>query len=392
MPRGIDRNVLLLGWVSFFTDMASAMVTPLLPLFVVTVLHEGVDKLGFIVAVATFFSYTLRLLSGYISDRFGYVKPLVAAGYLLSALSKPLLALAGSWQSVALLRGAERIGKGIRSAPKDLLIARYSRANREGTTFGFHKTLDIAGELSGSLLLFGLLLWLGSDAEVLRTLFMATLLPGLVGLLLLGFVKDAPRPAAAAPRFLLTPADRAVIKGLGFYFGFVFFLFSDAFFTMRAVDTGFEAAFIPLLFIISTAVQTLFSYPLGSLADRIGERRIMMGAFLCGVAAQALLLEGSAAALWGAYGFLGLFTVASLNANRALIAREAEQRGSVYGVFYAGVALFAAAGAALSGVLWNRFGTDAALLFSVTGTLLVALAYLVVAMRRSPAAPADRFS
>jgi MFS family permease len=375
--RGIDRNVILLGWVSYFTDMASAMVNPLLPLFVVAVLHEGMDKLGFIVAVATFLSYTLRLFSGYLSDRFGIVKPLVVTGYLLSALSKPLLGFAGNWQSVALLRGAERVGKGVRSAPKDLLIACYSGANREGTTFGFHKTLDIAGELSGSLLLFGLLLWFGSSENVLRTLFLATLLPGLIGLLLLVFVRDAPRPEAKPLRFLLTPADRSVVKMLAFYFVFVFFLFSDAFFTMRAVGAGFEAAIIPLLFIVSTAVQTLVSYPLGKLIDRVGERQILSGAFLCGVAAQALLLQGSALALWFAYGFLGLFTVASLNANRAYIAREAENRGSVYGIFYAGVALFAAAGAIVWGVFWSRFGAESALLFSLIGTAVVTAAYLL---------------
>jgi MFS family permease len=377
MPRGIDRNVTLLGWVSYFTDMASAMVNPLLPLFVVAVLHEGMDKLGFIVAVATFLSYTLRLFSGYLSDRFGIVKPLVVGGYLLSALSKPLLGFAASWQSVALLRGAERVGKGVRSAPKDLLIARYSGPNREGMTFGFHKTLDIAGELSGSLLLFGLLLWFGSDESVLRTLFLATLFPGLVGLILLFFVRDAPKPAAKPLRFLLTPADRAVIKTLGFYFLFLLFIFSDAFFTMRAVGAGFEAAIIPLLFIVSTAVQTLFSYPLGKLVDRIGERQIMTGAYLCGVTAQALLFQGGTLAVWFAYGFLGLFTVASLNANRAYIARQAENRGSVYGIFYAGVALFAAAGAVVCGMLWNRFGADSALLFSLVGTAIVTAVYLL---------------
>ena len=381
MPRGIDRNVILLGWVSYFTDMASAMVNPLLPIFVVSVLHEGIDKLGFIVAVATFLSYTLRLLSGYVSERLGIVKPLVVAGYALSALSKPLLGLAESWQSVALLRGAERVGKGVRSAPKDLLIARYSQANREGRTFGFHKTLDIAGELSGSLLLFGLLFSFGSGEGVLRALFAATLLPGLVGLVLLLFVRDAPKPAPKPLRLLLNPGDRAVVRTLGFYFLFVFFFFSDAFFTMRAVDAGFAAAAIPLLFIVSTALQTLLSYPLGGLIDRIGERRVLLLSFGGGVAAQLLLLQGSPLSLWAAYGFLGLFTVASLNANRAYIAREAENRGFVYGIFYAGVALFAATGAAVSGMLWNRFGAETALLFSLGGTASVALLYLAATAR-----------
>ena len=161
--RGIDRNVVMLGWVSFFTDMASAMVNPILPIFVVSVLHQGVDKLGIIVAVATFVSYALRLLSGYISDRYGIVKPLVVGGYALSALSKPLIGFSQGYRSVAALKALERLGKGLRSAPKDLMIAHYSPKEGSGKSFGFHKTLDIAGELSGTLLLFGLLWCLGQN-------------------------------------------------------------------------------------------------------------------------------------------------------------------------------------------------------------------------------------
>jgi MFS family permease len=380
--RDIDRNVVVLGWVSFFTDMASAMINPLIPVFIVMVLHEGMERLGFIVAVATFFSYILRLLSGYVSDRYGIVKPLVVSGYLLSTLGKPLLYFAQSWQSVAWLRALERVGKGVRSAPKDVMISCYSKADREGRTFGFHKTLDIAGELCGSLLLFVLLLWLGKEEGVLRSLFLATIVPGGIALaLLLFFVRDVPSRGTRPPRFSLTGADRGVIKNLAVYFAFVFFMFGDAFFTMRAVDSGVALELIPLLFIVSTGVQTLLSYPLGKLIDRIGEKRVLTFALLCGVGAQLLLFEGSRPSLWCAYALLGLFTVASLNANRTLISRRAENRGSVYGVFYAGIAFFAASGAWVSGFIWERFGSGSALLFALCGTASVAAAYLLIEVR-----------
>jgi MFS family permease len=386
MPKQIDRNVILLGWVSFFTDMASAMITPVLPIFVVAVLHEGADRLGYIVAIATFFSYALRLLSGYISDRFAIVKPLVVSGYALSMFSKPLLAFSQGWKSVALLRGVERVGKGVRSAPKDVLIAHYSKAKNEGRTFGFHKTLDIAGELSGTLLLFSLLLLFGQGEGVLRIIFAATLLPGIVGLLLLFFVKDAPAPATKPVRFTLTSEDRSVVKMLFFYFLFVFFVFSDAFFTMRAIGTGFATVTIPLLFIVSTATQTFVSYPIGRVIDRIGASGVIFGAFAAGIGAQALLAEGSRLSIWAAYALLGLFTVASLNANRAYIAQRSDNRGSVYGIFYAGVALFAAAGAAVCGLLWEHFGAETALLFSLAGTAVVTAAYLLaLTLRRGVA-------
>ena len=150
----------MLGIVSYFTDFASAMITPILPIFIVTVLHEGMDKLGLIVAVATFISYGLRVVSGYIADRFGLVKPLVVGGYILSALSKPLFGFAHDYIAVGILRSAERFGKGVRSAPKDVLISSYSQKESSGKTFGFHKTLDLAGELSGALFLFLMLYFL----------------------------------------------------------------------------------------------------------------------------------------------------------------------------------------------------------------------------------------
>ena len=158
--QGIDRNIVALGLVSFFTDMASSMVTSILPIFIVYTLHEGVDKLGVIVAVATFVSYAFRVVFGYLSDRYHMVKPFVVSGYLISAVTKPLLYYSHAWQSVALLRGLERMGKAVRSATKDMLISAYSHGE-SGRTFGFHKTLDIAGELIGSLLVFVLLYTLG---------------------------------------------------------------------------------------------------------------------------------------------------------------------------------------------------------------------------------------
>jgi MFS family permease len=373
----IDKNIIYLGWVSYFTDMASAMITPILPIFVVSVLHEGYDKLGIIVAVATFISYALRLVSGYISDRYGIVKPLVVSGYLLSALSKPLIAFSHGYKSVALLRGLERLGKGVRSAPKDLLISIYAKRKEEGKTFGFHKTMDIAGELSGTLLVFGLLYFFGQSETILRNIFLATLIPGVIGVFIVIFlVKDAPKERQIEYRFALTKHDRDVIKNLFFYFLFLLFIFSDAFFTMRAKTAGFETFMIPLLFVVSTATQTLVSYPVGKLIDRYGVKYLLIFAYASGVAAQLMLLWGTSLAIWIAYALLGMFTVVSLNANRAYIARYATNRGSVYGVFYAGVALFGAIGALACGSIWEYISMHAALTFSLYGTLLVLLIYL----------------
>ena len=376
--KSIDRNVVMLGWVSFFTDMASAMINPILPIFVVVALHEGVDKLGIIVAVATFVSYALRLLSGYISDRYGIVKPLVVSGYALSALSKPLIGLTHGYKSVAALKAFERLGKALRSAPKDAMIAHYSHKNASGKTFGFHKTLDIAGELSGTILLFGLLWYFGQSEGVMRTIFLATLIPGIIGLILVTFfVKDVPKKPVdpVKTRFALTPLDKSTVKRLLFYFLFIFFMFNEAFFTMQAKEVGIATALIPLLFIVSTLIQTLTSYRLGVLIDKIGADRVLLFAYLSGFAAQVLLWLEIVALTWVAYAFMGLFTVASLNANRAYIAANSDNRGSVYGIFYAGVALSGALGAYVCGMLWEHVGVQSALLFSLLGTAMTGLLF-----------------
>lgn len=375
--KTIDRNIVMLGWVSFFTDMASAMINPILPIFVVVILHEGMDKLGIIVAVATFVSYALRLLSGYISDRYGIVKPLVVSGYALSALSKPLIGACHGYKSIAGLKALERFGKGLRSAPKDLMISTYSRANAEGKTFGFHKTLDIAGELSGMLILFALLWYFGQSETVMRNIFYATLIPGIIGLVIVAFfVRDVPKnPSHAKQRFQLTANDKKSIGSLLFYFAFLLFVFSDAFFTMQAKSVGISTMLIPLLFALSALMQTLTSYIFGLLIDRFGAMKVLLFAYSCGVAAQGFLLLEKQIFTWIAFAFLGLFTVASLNANRAFIAQSADNKGSVYGIFYAGVALFGAVGAYLSGMIWEHWGMHAALLFSLSGTTVLTLLF-----------------
>ncbi len=354
------------------------MVNPLLPIFVVNILHEGYDKLGFIVAIATFVSYALRLLSGYISDRYGIVKPLVVSGYLLSAVSKPLVAYTHSYKSIAFLKACERLGKGMRAAPKDLLISSYAKSKDEGRTFGFHKSLDIAGELSGTLIVFGILYYLGQSEQIIRDVFLATLIPGIIGVFIVAFlVKDIKRKKSFDYSFSITLEDKKVIKMLSFYFIFVLFIFSDAFFVMRAKEIGFETFMIPLLIAVSTATQTIISYPVGKLIDRFGVKYILGAAYFSGVAAQLLLFEGSVFSIWIAYAFLGVFTVAALNANRAYIARYATNAGFVYGVFYAGVAVFGALGALVSGFVWEYAGAKNALILALFGTTALFLIYIL---------------
>ena len=382
--KHIDKNVVLLGFVSYFTDMASAMINPILPVFVVYILHESVDKLGIIVAVSTFVSYALRLVSGYISDRLNITKPLVVCGYLISAISKPLIGSTHNYVEIALLKAIERLGKAVRSAPKDSMIAYYSKEKRSGETFGFHKTLDIGGELSGTLLLFVLLYYFGQSESVMRNIFYTTLIPGFIGVAIVTlFVKDVKRKKKEnSASFKLTSKDKSTIKILLFYFIFVFFIFNEAFFTMQAKEVGIATAFIPLLFVVSTATQTLTSYLSGIVIDKIGTKKMMFFAFVCGIFAQFLLYIQKPVFTWIAYVFLGLFTVVSLNANRAFIAASTDNKGSVYGVFYAGVAAFGAAGAYICSLIWKNIGINAALEFSLVGSVVLTTFFIPKAFSR----------
>jgi len=376
--KNIDKNIVMLGMVSFFTDMASAMINPILPIFVVSILQEGMDKLGIIVAAATFVSYALRLISGYISDKYGIVKPLVVSGYALSAISKPLVGFSGGYKSVAALRAFERLGKALRSAPKDLIIANYSVKKHSGRTFGFHKTLDIAGELGGTLLLFGILFLYGGSEEVIRNVFYLTLVPGLIGLFIVAFfVKDVKKDVKKSVKFNFTKRDIKTVKSLFFYFFFIFFVFNEAFFTIQAKSIGIATAVIPLLFVVSTGIQTLTSYTLGIWIDKIGMEKIMLFAYLSAVLALLFLYLKEPLFTWMAYGFLGLFSVSSLNANRSLIATRSDNKGSVYGIFYAGVALFGALGAYVCGLVWEYFDLNGALLFSIGGSVFVLILFLI---------------
>jgi len=353
--KNIDKNVIYLGWVSFFTDMASSMITTLLPIFVVYVLKEGVDKLGIIIAVASFVSYMFRIIFGYLSDRFGIVKPFVVGGYLVSALSKPLLAYSNSFASVALLRGVERMGKAIRSASKDSLISSFVKNKAHGKTFGFHKMMDIAGEMSGAVVIFVTFMYFSQSESAIREIFKLTIIPGLIATFIaFVFVKDAPKKLKSKD-IVLNRDDFKLLPILFIYFGFVFFIMSEQFLILRAKDTGFGLEIIPLL-------------------DIIGIFKTLFISFCFGILAIFMMKYN----LWVSFIFLGLFTVFSLNALRAYISKNAISKGFLYGIFYGGIAISSSLGALSIGFIWNIYGFDNAITFSEFGMIIMLTLFLFV--------------
>ena len=320
----MNKNIIALGFVSFFTDMASSMISTILPIYIVYHLHEGVDKLGFIVAIATFISYGFRILFGYLSDKYQIVKPFVITGYTISALTKPLLAYTSSWQSIAALRGLERMGKALRSASKDTLISSYAKKNQSGKTFGFHKTMDIAGEMSGAIIAFFALWYLGKGDEVFQNIFLFTFIPGVLSIIIVVFfVQDIPY-TKREKKVLNISNDTKVFPLLLLYFGFLFFMFDTSFYLLKAKESGISTEFIPLLVILLTLTQTLFSYIFGINIDKYGAKKVLQLSFFFGILSLASLYFSQ---IMAAFIFLGMFLVASLNSIRSYISQFAKKKG-----------------------------------------------------------------
>jgi len=375
----MNNNIYYLGIVSFFTDFASAMITPILPIFIVYILHDGIDKLGIIIAISTFVSYFFRILFGYLSDRFQVTKPFLVFGYFISAITKPLFSFSSSYESVAAIKSIERMGKAIRTAPKDALISHYSKTKESGKTFGFHKTMDIAGELFGTIAIFCILYFYGESEDILRNIFLLTVIPGIIGVLvLLLFVEDIAYKQKNE-KYQFQKADYKLFPTLFIYFCFVFFVLSDSFFIIVVKEAGYLTAYIPLFIIASTLTQTLSSYYFGVMSDKKGSQVILNTSYLFGILSILSLHFGL---LWFGFIFLGIFTVSSLNAIRSYISDNAINKASIYGLFYAGIALFSSLGALNIGYIWQKFGEDNALIFSLFGMIIVFLFSLLKSIRR----------
>ncbi|MCH9742777.1 MAG: MFS transporter [Proteobacteria bacterium] len=370
------KNIWALGWVSFFTDMAMAMLKPLIPIYVVYVLNQGIDQLGYVLAVTTFVSYALRWLGGWLSDRFQVTKPLLVVGYGISTFANPLFAIAQTWVGVAAVSSLERLGKALRAAPKDVLIAASANQSKEGRAFSVHKTLDIAGEALGGLIAFLLLTWLGSSAEWIQQIFYWSLFPGLVALFILVFVvEDKAKQHSSAPKHTneYQPLSTDIKLMLGLYFIASFFMINESFVLIRAHDVGFHIEWLPLLVLLGGLIQTFVALPIGKQLDNLDFNRILIIGLAMGLISLLLMLVPSISAILAAVIFQGVFSIALLNSIRVKIAKSTVYKGYAYGVFYAGTAIATALGAVLTGWIWKAFDANSAILLAITGTLVTLL-------------------
>lgn len=381
----MPRNVVVAGLVSLFTDISSEMIVPVLPLFLTLVLGAPVAAVGLIEGVAESTASVLRVFAGWLSDRAGRRKPLIVAGYGLSNLTKPLLALAGGWPTVLALRFADRFGKGIRGAPRDALIADSIAPSARGRAFGFHRTMDTTGAAIGPLAAAATL---ALSAGNPRMVFWAASIPGVIAVVLAWWLlQDRPLPPkdASAPRLGFRDLGRPFLLFTAVSTLFALGNSSDAFLILRAQHLGMAVAVIPLAYFAFNTLYAVFSTPAGILSDRIGRRPLLA----TGYAIFALVYAGFAIApnaLVAGVLFLvyGLYYALTDGVSKALISDlvPASLRATALGTFSTATGIALLPASVLAGTLWQGVAPWAPFAYGAVLAALAAILLVVIPLPR----------
>lgn len=366
----LPRNLWIATITSFLTDISSEMILNLVPLYLANVLGAPTAVIGLIEGIAETTSSLLKTVAGYFSDRLGTRKWLAVAGYGLSSFSKPFLAIASSWPAVLAVRFADRAGKGIRTAPRDALIADSIEPSQRGIAFGLHRAGDTAGAVIGLSVALLVVLALQSQAQLLERatfnqLVLLSLIPAFAAVAVLAFgARDVPIKRSAqlnqGPRFSLRGLDPRFRRFLLIVGIFTLGNSSDAFIILRAQERGLSVAGVLGMLLTFNIVYTLVSGPAGSLSDRVGRYRLIVAGWLI----YALIYLGFGLAtetwhLWALFGLYGVYYGAVEGSAKALVADlvPSEQRGTAYGVYNTMIGLAALPASLLAGILWQGIGS-----------------------------------
>lgn len=363
--KRLPATVWALGWVSFFTDVSTEIIYPLLPLFLTTTLGASMAFVGVIEGIAESTASLLKIASGWWSDKVRRRKPLMIAGYGLSSLSRPLIALAATGWAVLGARFLDRIGKGLRSSPRDALLAASVDRDQRGAAFGVQRMMDNAGAVVGPLIAWVLLGWFTED---FRVIFWIAAVPMLAAMLVLIFGAKEQREIDPLPARDRVPAAPFAMTGpfknyLGAVLLFTLGNSSDAFLLLRAQAFGVPASSLPLLWMVLNLVKSVSSYAAGVLSDRIGRRKLIVGGWcLYAVVYACFGLASEAWHIWGLFLIYGVFFGMTESAERALVADffPDAQRGRAFGAFNFVTGLGALPASLLMGWLWTVFGPFAA--------------------------------
>jgi MFS family permease len=376
----LDSGVVVLGWVSFLSDVASEMIFPLLPDFLTRTLRAGPEAVGLIEGVAEATASFMKMFSGWWSDRVRRRKGLVIVGYGIAAVVRPLVGLASSWAQVLAIRFSDRVGKGLRTSPRDALLADLAPPDDRGRAFGLQRAMDNAGALAGPLVAAFLLKFVFENE---RSVFLLAAIPGLAGVALVLFGVREPKhatPPPAAPTRIVAPLPRRFWTVIGIFVLFALASSTDAFLLLRAQQTGVALWQLPLLWAFFNGMKAATGVPGGILADRFGRVRTITAGWIVYVLSYVgFALISRPAEVWALFAFYALFYALTEGAERALVADlvPGHLRGRAFGIFHASVGLASLPASLLFGVLWKTLGAHVAFLIGAAVALLATAALLL---------------
>jgi len=394
MPK-LSRDVVVLGWVSFFNDVSSEMVYPLLPLFVVATLDASATSLGWVEGVALATVAVLTAWVGLRSDRFRRRVPYIRIGYLLPVAGKALLATAVAWPMVLAGRTIDRIGKGIRSSPRDALIADVTEPSMLGRAFGLHRAMDSAGAVVGVLGSAALLYWLSgtpleggaphahASAATFRTIFAIAAALGLLAVGLTFVLRDPPHESASPPASARTalrelPRTYWIVVALMVLFSFA--NSSDTFILLRASDVGLAPWEVVLAYALFSFVYTVVSYPAGVLGDRFGRWRVIGAGWTLYALVYLGFAYSTSTTIWPLLAVYGCYIALTDGVGKALLVGSVprERRGIALGLYYTATGATTLASNVVAGLAWDRAGTRAPFLIGAATAALAVVVMLVV--------------
>jgi MFS family permease len=407
--RPLSRDVIVLGWVSFFNDVSSEMIYPLLPLFMVAVLGASATSLGWVEGIAQAAVAALTAWAGWRSDRIRRRVPYIRLGYGLPVAGKAILVGAVAWPMVLLGRTVDRIGKGIRSSPRDALIADTTTAEDRGRAFGLHRAMDSAGAVVGVLLSAGLLWWLSGSpvqgasvaqtehtAAALRTIFA---IAAVLGLAAVGFTfvlreppqdPPPPKPAGVATREL-AGLSRGYWKVMALLLVFSLANSSDTFLLLRAGQVGLAPWQVVLVYALFSFIYMLVSYPAGILSDRLGRWPVIALGWILYAGVYLGLTQAGSTAIWPLLAVYGVYIALTDGVGKALLADHVPRarRGFAIGLFYMATGATTLVSSVIAGVLWDRCGPASPFWFGGIAALAALVLLLVLRPWRGPRGPIE---
>ena len=392
---GLSSNVLALSVVSLLNDTSSEIIYPLLPAFLALTLGATPFAIGLIEGLAESVASLLKLFSGYLSDKFGNRKLPVFVGYSLAALTRPFLAFVTSWPQVLVVRATDRVGKGIRGAPRDALIASSVPVEKRGFAFGFNRAADHMGAVLGPLIAFMLLFYLAADhqsptAREYQQVFLYASIPVAVGLFVIVFFVHEKKAelvvnGTSGLRFSLAGFDGNFKRFLLIIALFTLSNSTDAFLLLRAQESGISPALLPLLWMVLHLSKVLSSLIGGHLSDVIGRRELIIAGWIV----YALVYAGFAltSAPWQAWALFiiyGTYFGLTEGSEKALVADmvDEDKRGTAYGLYNLAYGITVLPASLLFGLAWNSFGAPAAFLASASVSVTAALLFLTVKIKK----------